>query len=251
MGVSMKVFHRDEELDALRKRIASRKSFLLHGPAGVGKTLLLEHLAPEFPDLLYCPQSRSSQAVFQALAAALVVKKDATILSVLGPHPPEAVRERTAVGLKGIVASVFRHKQYIVVLDHLIRPSHSLAAAARELMIGSSIPVVAVARSAHMEDAGFIAPLFPDRGDRLAIKNFEPEAARGLIRLLAEEQNLAVENFAEFLSRVVEFSGGNPGAIASMVKMASMDQYRLGNHVKLSPLYIDFRLQSQAVSSER
>ena len=43
------VFGRDEELEQLRERLAARGSFLLHGPAGVGKTLLLQLVFPEFP----------------------------------------------------------------------------------------------------------------------------------------------------------------------------------------------------------
>lgn len=244
----MKVFHRDEEIDALRRRIASRKSFLLSGPSGVGKTALLEHLIPGFPELLYCSQSSSPHAVFRSLAEALVQGDDAAMLSAKGSRSLEVI---TAVSLKGIVTRVLSGSKYIIVLDHLNRPSHSMAAAVRELMVACSIPTVAIARSAHMEDAGFVAPLFPERTDKFTLKNFDPESAENFVRLLAAERNLIVENFAEFVTRMVEFSDGNPGAIASMVKMASMDRYRLGNHVKLPPLYIDFRLQSVSVSSER
>jgi len=245
---TMKVFHRDEEIDALRRRIASRKSFLLSGPSGVGKTVLLEHLMPEFPEMLYCPQSSSPHAVFRSLAGALVQRGYTAMLNAKGSRSLAVI---TAVSLKGIVTRVLTGSKYIVVLDHLNRPSHSMAAAVRELMIARSIPTIAVARSAHMEDAGFVAPLFPERTDKLTLKNFDLESAESFVRLLAVERRLVVENFAEFVTRVVEFSDGNPGAIAGMVKMAGMDRYRLGNHVKLSPLYIDFRLQSLTASSER
>jgi hypothetical protein len=138
----------------------------------------------------------------------------------------------------------------MVVLDHLHRPSHSFAAMVHEFMISCSIPVVAVARSAHMEDAGFVAPLLPDRADKLAIKNFEPETAQGFAKLVAEDHKLHAENLGDFLTRLVEFSEGNPGAIASMIEMATMSKYRLEDHIKVSPLYIDFRLRCAAAASE-
>ncbi|MGA2991831.1 MAG: AAA family ATPase [Candidatus Korobacteraceae bacterium] len=237
----MTVFDRIDEIEALRRRLGERISVLLHGPAGAGKTLLLEHVLPEFPHLLYCPQSSSPQAVFRAIARALARKKDAAMLHALGSRPAGTI---TAVSLKGIVTKVLRGSGYMIVLDHLNRPSHSMAAVVRELMISCSIPVIAVARSAHMEDAGFVGPLFPDRGDKFAIKNFDPKTARSFVRVVAEEHKLAAENFDELAARIVELSGGNPGAIVRMVKMARMSKYRLGEHVKLAPLYIDFRLQS-------
>jgi hypothetical protein len=244
------VFHREEEIDALRKRVAARKSALLHGPSGVGKTLLLEHLMPDFPHLLYCAQASSSQAVFRGLAEALAQKKDTEILRRLGSSPAEAIRQKAALSLKGIVISALRGTKYTVVLDHLHRPSHSFAAMVHELMISCSVPVVAVARSAHMEDAGFVAPLFPDRADKLAIKNFDPETAREFAQLAAKDHTLSAENLSDFLTRMVEFSEGNPGAIASMIDMATMSKYRLEDHIIVSPLYIDFRLRCAAAASE-
>jgi len=244
------VFHRKEEIDALRKRFAARKSVLLHGPSGVGKTLLLEHLMPDFPHVLYCAQSNSSQAVFRSLAEALAQKKDTEILRRLGGCPADVIRQKKALSLKGIVISVLRGTKYMVVLDHLHRPSHSFAAMVHEFMISCSIPVVAVARAAHMEDTGFVAPLLPDRADKLAIKNFDPETAQGFAKLVAEDHKLHAENLGDFLTRLVEFSEGNPGAIASMIDMATMSKYRLEDHIIVSPLYIDFRLRCAAAASE-
>jgi predicted AAA+ superfamily ATPase len=244
------VFHREEEFDALRRRVAARKSALLHGPSGVGKTLLLDHLMPDFPHLLNCPQSSSSQAVFRSLAEILAHKKDTAMLRALGGRPAEAIRQKTAVSLKGIVISILCGKQYMVVLDHLHRPSHSFATMVRELMISYSVPVVAVARSAHMEDAGFVAPLFPDRADKLEIKNFDSESAKEFAKLVAKELNLRAENLDDFLTRLVEFSEGNPGAIARMINMATMSKYRVDGHIIVSPLYIDFRLRCAAAASE-
>ncbi len=45
------IYGRDAELEQLRQLVARRRSFLLHGPAGVGKTLLLKHLAGEVPEM--------------------------------------------------------------------------------------------------------------------------------------------------------------------------------------------------------
>ena len=43
------IYGRDAELEQLRQLVSRRRSFLLHGPSGVGKTLLLKHVAREVP----------------------------------------------------------------------------------------------------------------------------------------------------------------------------------------------------------
>jgi len=66
------IFDREGEIDSLRRRIGKRQSFLLYGPSGVGKTLLLKRVLPEFPYVLYSPKSVSPQTVFRNLAVALL-----------------------------------------------------------------------------------------------------------------------------------------------------------------------------------
>jgi predicted AAA+ superfamily ATPase len=66
------IFDRVEEVEQLRQRLAARRSFLLHGPAGVGKSTLLSLLWPQFPNVLYCAQNPTSQALYRNLARLLL-----------------------------------------------------------------------------------------------------------------------------------------------------------------------------------
>jgi hypothetical protein len=142
-----------------------------------------------------------------------------------------------------------RAANYLVVLDHLNRPSSALAAMVSEVMLSCSTPVVAVARSAHMEDAGYVLPLLPDRSERLAIKNFDAETAKVFAVEVASQQQLAAENLNSVLDSMIKCSEGNPGAILRMIAMAKQLKYRCDNHIKWSPLYIDFLMEWAAVSA--
>ncbi len=66
----------------------------------------------------------------------------------------------------------------------------------------------------------------------------------------AEKVGLAPQNLGKFLTRVVEPSDGNPGAILKMLSMEKKAKYRLHDHIKTAPLYIDFRLNWEGRSDQ-
>jgi len=243
----VRIFSRTDELESLRKRFTGPRSTLLHGPSGVGKTRLLGHLILEFGNVLYCPASSSPQVVFRSLAASLAARNDATLAHLC--HPADSLAARSAVALKGIVCDALRAATYRVVLDHLVRPSAALAAMAGELMVSCSTPLIVVARSAHMEDAGYLAPLLPDRSERLALRNFDSDTARVFAREAASEQHLSAGNLPTVLDSMVKSSEGNPGAILRMVALAAHAKYRTDDHIKFAPLYVDFLMESAAANA--
>jgi len=235
-------FDREAEVDGLRRRLGKRRPFLVHGPSGVGKTLLLKQVLPEFSHVLYSPESPSPQTVFRNLALALLTAGAPRLVRTFAGKPTEAIRSKSATALKGIVMDALREGSYCVVLDHLKLPSHAFAAAVREIMSWGGTAVVTVARSAHMENLGFLQPFYPERSDRFEIRGFPPTVAERFIEVAAQRVGLSAENIGEFFERVREFGQGNPGAILSMLEMAKHPKYRAAEHIKIMPLYLDFRL---------
>jgi len=237
------IYGRDAELEQVRNLVSGRNSFLLYGPAGVGKTLLLTRLIEEIGDMLYCEESSSGQSVFRRLLTELFAKKSDFTLHALGRGGPDAIRSKSAVSARGIVAEALGEREYWIVLDHLKSPSQSFASAVKDVCCWSKTPLLAVARSAHMEDVGFLLPMFPGRSEKYELRNFDSSAARKFALRTAQEVQLQAANREDVLEKIVHYSKGNPGAIRTMLQMAVNPKYVIQQHVKLSPLYIDFRLQ--------
>jgi hypothetical protein len=236
------IYGRDAELEQLRQLVSRRRSFLLHGSAGVGKTLLLKHLAGEVPEMIYCDESSTSQTVFRSLAAGLFARKNRYVLQACGARGLNAINDKSAVSVRGIVTEALREASHWIVLDHLKSSSQSFAASLKDVCNWAATPLIAVARSAHMEDVGFLLSMFSDRSEKYALRNFDSDTARAFAVRTAQEMHLNAANRDEAIQKIVHYSKGSPGAIVAMLQMAANPKYVAQQHVKLSPLYIDFRL---------
>ena len=234
------IFDREEERQRIDQFLAKRRPFLLYGPSGVGKTLLLRNALPPFRSVLYCEDSATINVVFRSLARTLVRLQSPRAIKAF--RNEDGITAKSAVSLKGIVMDALREGEYSIVLDHLKRPSYSFASAVRELPGWGSTPVSAVARSCHMEDTGFLQPLYSDRSQKCEIRNFDDATAGQFARERIKHSRLSGTNINEFLDKVLEFSAGNPGAIIALIDMATCPKYRAEEHIKISPLYIDFRM---------
>jgi hypothetical protein len=243
LAASESVFGRDAELAELRQRLCAGSSFVLHGEAGAGKTFLLRHALWDKPRTLYCDDSGSGKSVFFTLASAMLAAKEPCLRRACGRAGAQALKVKSAVALRGLVLNALHDQPHWVVLDHLQRTSASLAADIREIMYWGNSSIIAVARSSHMEDLGFLASFFGVQSERMRLRPFAPAVAQEFAQLLADRAGLWAANREEFLGKVVEHSGGLPGRITAMIEMAALPRYRsAGSHIKFAPLYIDFRL---------
>jgi hypothetical protein len=240
----MRLFGREDELAKLANWIADHRSFMFYGPAGVGKTRLLDELAPRLTSVLRVSSCSTPQAMFQELASVFWAQKQSDVRRRF--KSVDQLKGESAVNLKGLCLLALKSSKYTLVLEHVGFSSQQLATTVKQIASESELRLIFVARSCHMEDAGYLVRHFPDRSQRLELQDFDSSKAQQFARLVADEAQLTAENLTEFLGKVCELSGGNPGAIVSMVRMACVPKYRAGDWIKSTPLYIDFRLARNA-----
>jgi hypothetical protein len=226
---------REEELDRLRNQAKTRKSMLVFGPEGVGKTRLLRTFVESQPLALYVAQTRSPREFLLGLLQALhsVDKRIKT---------PGNVGALSSASLKGIVNRALDTRPFLMVLDHLDAPSRVVTSMIKSLHYLGRTPVIFASRSPHMEDIGALRPMCALKSERVEIENWPERVALEFAAREAERIKLWASNLETILPSLVEWSDGNPGGIVQMLKMAHLPQYRVGDQIKAHVLYLDYRM---------
>ena|ERR1039458_5470786 len=227
---------RTEELARLRAQAQKRKSMLVFGPEGVGKTRLLLTFVQNQPFALYVSPIRSPRDLMMALI------QDLRRLDKRELRLPSNANSLSTSSLKGIVQRALAEFPVMLVLDHLAGPSRVVTGIIKEFSDYGRRPIYFAARTPHMEDIGTLQPMCADRSERLEIRNFGPAVALEFAKREAERTGLWASNLDSALHSLVEWSDGNPGSILQMLKMADLPRYRMGDQIKAHVLYLDFRM---------
>jgi hypothetical protein len=226
---------RKEEMGRLRNQAAIRKSMLVFGLEGVGKSRLLQRFVENQPLALYVEQMRAPREFLLALLQALHTADEAITV-------PGNLATLSTASLKGIVHRALDAHPFLMVLDQLDAPSSAVTRMIKDLHYYGRTPVIFASRSPHMEDIGALRPLCTNKSERLELKNWPPQIALEFAERETEKIGLWASNLMTVLPLLVEWSEGNPGAILHMLKMAQLSQYRAGDQIKAHILYVDYRM---------
>lgn len=226
---------REEEMGRLLSHAKSRKSLLIFGPEGVGKSRLLQTFVACQSLALYVGQIRSPRDLVLTLLHVLHSADDRI-------RVPGNAAALSACSLKGIVHRALDTKQFLIVLDQLEAPSSVVTGIIKDLHYYGRTPVISASRCPHMENIGALRPLCANKSERLELKNLPHPIALEFARRNAERIQLWASNTEAVLPSFVEWSNGNRGSILVMLKMAHLPQYRMDDQIKAHILYVDYRM---------
>lgn len=227
---------RVDEMARLQAQAEKRKSMLVFGPEGVGKTRLLNSFVEAEPLAIYVGQTSSPRELM------LTLMDDLRSLAKRDLRLPSGTRSSSTSSLKGIVHRALDRYPFLLVLDHISGPSRVVADIIKELNYYGRTPIFLAARTPHMEDIGALQPLCADRSERTEIKNLPPAIALKFAHIEARRTGLCASNLEGVLESLVDWSDGNPGGLLQMIKLAHLPVYRIGDQIKAHVLYIDYRM---------
>jgi hypothetical protein len=224
---------RTEELIRLREQTQKRKSMLVFGPEGVGKSRLLQQFVKMEPLALYVSQTGSPRELMLSILQSLRASGQK------GIRFPANGMSCSTNSLRAAVDTALEQFPFFLVLDQVSGPSRVVTGIIKDLNYYDRTPIIFAARTHHMEDIGTLQPLCSDRSERTEVKNFAPVTALEFARIQAERAGLHGANLQPALESMVEWSQGNPGSLIQMVAMAKLPKYRMEDQIKVHVLYLD------------
>jgi predicted ATPase len=212
---------RETELARLKRLHAQRRHVLLLGPAGAGKSALLQQLAQHLP-LLICPESARLTEIFSALEQPLGLEAAGLPL----------VRRKNR-----LLAALARAGQ-TVVFDGVGWTTPRLSS-----FLGGvceRVPVWIATRSEHSWDIGHFWPGLT-RFERVAVRPLRLPETRALVEAVIQRGGVPPETagIVEWLHRR---SAGNPGMLRAFLQELAAGRYDLRSPAALRRLELDRRI---------
>ena len=229
-------FSRTAETESLVQGvIAKRKSMLLFGEAGAGKTRLLRGLAASHEHVAFVKASTSAREL-------LIGMSDAMRSRSRKLETRTHSKGTSLASLRGMVERSLDEQPWILFLDQLQSPSNAISHLLKELNYYDRTPILFAARSEHMEDTGGLRSLCLNRTSRVALKAWPAPVALEFTQQQAALSGLEAANLDEALKGIAELSHGYPGRILQMLHMAREETYWHAGSIKFHILYVDFSM---------
>ena len=221
-------FGRRDEVWTLINALRARKSCLILGPKGIGKTRLLqESLSIARQPYIYVERPEVLHRLLVELAERL-----SCYAGRLG-----SVRNATSAALKPSVLDAFRRQPRCLVLENLADSDPRMY---RFLQQVYYIPAVCLIVTAASRDClGHLRKLLWDPREEIALKPLTRPEALSLFDAASRMYRLESFDLDAFRCKALTAAQGNPGQILTMCRMASRPEYQAGRHIKFLPLRID------------
>jgi hypothetical protein len=227
-GALLPLVGRSEELQRLTTALIERRSRLITGPPGAGKTRLAQEavrLSGQSSVFVQRP------TVLHELLVALAGRLNCRIKRF-----PELDRA-TSIALKPAILDSLRHAPRCVVIQDLSNADPRMYRFLQELYYLPDACLIVTGLS--RDSLGFVRKLLWDPREEIPLGPLSRPEARRLFELAADAFELRSLDLDYFRRKVLESAHGNPGQIVAMCRFAGRAEYRAGRHIMFLPLRMD------------
>jgi hypothetical protein len=224
---------RQDQLKTLASALVQRRSCLVSGPRGIGKTRLIDEALAlsRQPAIRVCAPARL-HGLLVDLAEQLC-------------RPPGRfgeARNATSIALKPRVEGALRSSPHCVVLDDMVEADPRMYRFLQQLYYVPGVCLVVAAKS--RDSLGYLRKLLWDPRAEIPLQPLTRTEGRLVFEAACEAFRLDSPGLDEFRTKVLASARGNPGKIVTMCRMAGRPEYRAAGRIKFLPLRIDALVES-------
>jgi hypothetical protein len=249
------IIGRKREIETVREHIRCRDSLHIHGPEGVGKSALIDHVYRTWDEIgtspipIYCLNSGTFREILVTIAEFLL-QHGVRLISFDKYKRAQLISRSTDLKtlstryLRNMVFPRIKSGNFCIILDHLedVTPRiNSLLTA----LHGCSSIITASRQSWDVSDhtsvSGSLAYdlwLIP----KLRVGNLDKKDAFTLIKSLYRTLNMNVADEIHLFKDVYEVSQGNPKMIKIIFEKAADPKYLHDGRLNLNLVVIDCRM---------
>ena len=245
-------FDRERELATLRDAARSGTSLHISGPAGAGKSALVERALmglkpPSARRFLRVDAPAGLRDLLQKLVAELRAARDAALAAQLRSDCVRAadftrwLRAQSSSRLKGALYRSADAANLAVVVDHAPALTAAEAKVLVELARMRATPVWFITRRSDGRAATLLKGIYWEPASRLSLGPLPAADARELLEAGIRAYRLEQFELADFRSDALRLSGRLPGAILGLCRLAADTRYHMGNRIKTRVAYVDLK----------
>jgi hypothetical protein len=230
------------EYHRLTSALRKRHPLLILGPAGSGKSALINTVLANLPaphEVISIQPASNLHHLLIDLARALLSSGHRAFrkLAATGSDVEKWLSQQTSVHLRGILWTSLEAEPRVIILDGVVTAGFPLYRFLQRLYFIKGMTLIASTRDSL--SLGALARLFWDPRNTIHLHPLSDADANRLFDLAIARFSLSHLDIEEFRHRALQAAKGNPGQLIEMCRFASNPMYVSGTHIKFAPLRID------------
>jgi len=225
---------------------------MISGPADIGKTALVKHVLGSLPreienQCLYLAGFKDLQDLLRKLLKRLYQAGHPALRRQLHSEGVRAssleawLKSSPSPRLKGTLYRAAEQGPYHLILDHGPPLTPAIARVIKELFWMRNTPVCLLVRDEGRQRIEQLNHFFYwGRRQRLTLEPLPKPMAGEVLEQCIAQFGLSHLDLDGFREEVLELSGGVPGAIVKMCKLAADERYQYGMRIKTKLAHIDY-----------